>query len=39
MKRLAREGNKYSASLLRFAKGKFGERSTEIKDFVATGEL
>jgi septal ring factor EnvC (AmiA/AmiB activator) len=38
LKSLTNEGNRYSASLLRFAKGKFGPRSKEIKDFVSTGE-
>lgn len=39
MKALSKEGKSYYASLLRFAKGKFGPKSAEIKDFLATGEL
>ncbi|MBN2401152.1 MAG: hypothetical protein JXN64_02015 [Spirochaetes bacterium] len=39
MRVLTEEGKKYYASLLRFAKGRFGPKSAEIKDFVATGEL
>ena len=38
MQALSKEGNKYYASLMRFAKGKYGPKSVEIKDFIATGE-
>ena len=33
------DSKKVYASLLRFAKGKFGPKSKEIKDFVPTGEM
>jgi len=36
-RRLADGGTIY-ATLLRYAKGKYGPNSIEIKDFVATGE-
>jgi hypothetical protein len=32
------DGNKIYSTLLRYAKGKYGPTSLEIKDFVATGE-
>ena len=36
MKMIA-DGNKLSSTLLRYAKGKYGPSSLEIKDFQATG--
>jgi hypothetical protein len=32
------DGNKIYSTLVRYAKGKYGPSSLEIKDFVATGE-